>query len=293
MSSGFHYSSKANIKNYLVNTTAINTNGDSEIQVSEASSFTGTIICSSQNISDLTGIEAFTALTYLDCYNNQLTSLDVSSNIALITLWCNNNQLTSLDVSGNTQLINLIANNNQLECLNVKNGNNTNFITTNTTGFHSHNNPNLTCIEVDDINYSTNNWVNIVDPQVSFSIDCNNSCSGCATTPSTNVITACNSYTWLDGNNYTASNNTATFTTINAAGCDSIIALDLTINSSSQSSFIVEGLDSYTAPSGDVYTTGGAYTDTIPNAAGCDSIITIDLSLNYTGIGELNNHLNN
>ena len=61
-------------KNYLVNNTAINTNGDSEIQVSEASAFTGTIDCTGDAcgpwmlfISDLTGIEAFTALTVLDC----------------------------------------------------------------------------------------------------------------------------------------------------------------------------------------------------------------------------------
>ena len=111
----------------------------------------------------------------------------------------------------------------------------------------------------------------------------------CIPTSSTDIITACDSYSWIDGNTYTASNNSATYTTINAEGCDSTITLDLTINSSSQSSFIVEGLDSYTSPSGDVYTTGGVYTDTIPNAAGCDSIIIIDLSLNFTGIGELNN----
>ena len=66
-------------------------------------------------------------------------------------------------------------------------------------------------------------------------------------------------------------------------------SINLTINSSTLSSITAEGLDSYTAPSGTVYTTGGVYTDTIQNAAGCDSIITIDLSLNYTGIGELNN----
>ncbi|HHW59647.1 MAG: T9SS type A sorting domain-containing protein [Bacteroidales bacterium] len=46
----------------------------------------------------------------------------------------------------------------------------------------------------------------------------------------TDVITACDSYTWIDGNTYTASNNTATFTLTNAAGCDSIVSLDLTIN---------------------------------------------------------------
>ena len=35
------------------------------------------------NISDLTGIEDFTSLTFLSCDNNQLTSLDVSQN----TFW--------------------------------------------------------------------------------------------------------------------------------------------------------------------------------------------------------------
>ena len=87
----------ANFKNYLINNSNINTNGDSEIQVSEASAFTGAIECSSQNISDLTGIEAFTALTYLVCYNNQLTSLDISNNTALTLLSFSNNQIISLD----------------------------------------------------------------------------------------------------------------------------------------------------------------------------------------------------
>ena len=57
-----------------------------------------------KEISDLTGIEAFTALTSLTCVFNDLTSLDLSSNTALTTLSCNHNQLTSLDVSANTAL---------------------------------------------------------------------------------------------------------------------------------------------------------------------------------------------
>ena len=48
-------------------------------------------------------------------------------------------------------------------------------------------------------------------------------------TTSTDVQTACDSFTWIDGNTYTASNNTATYTLTNAAGCDSIVTLDLTI----------------------------------------------------------------
>jgi concanavalin A-like lectin/glucanase superfamily protein/type IX secretion system substrate protein len=38
--------------------------------------------------------------------------------------------------------------------------------------------------------------------------------------------------------------------------------------------------NSYTAPSGQIFTTTNIYNDTIPNAAGCDSIITIDLTIN-------------
>ena len=52
----------------------------------------------------------------------------------------------------------------------------------------------------------------------------------CISTSYTDTQTACESYTWIDGNNYTASNNTATYTTINAAGCDSVITIDLTID---------------------------------------------------------------
>ena len=44
------------------------------------------------------------------------------------------------------------------------------------------------------------------------------------------VQTACFSYLWLDGNTYTSNNNTATHTINNVAGCDSLVTLDLTIN---------------------------------------------------------------
>lgn len=47
--------------------------------------------------------------------------------------------------------------------------------------------------------------------------------------PVIDVQTACDTYTWIDGNTYTASNNTAQWTLANAAGCDSVVTLDLTI----------------------------------------------------------------
>jgi Leucine-rich repeat (LRR) protein len=188
----------ANFKGYLLGNTAINTNGDTEIQVTEATAFNGTIDCWGMGISNLTGIEAFTALTYLDCSlnqlkrldisantslnklgcsYNQLNSLDVSQNTALTELYCWNNQLDSLNVSQNTALIGLYCYSNQLTSLDVRNGNNTNFIGfVDANGnaipaFNASNNPNLYCINVDDATWSTANWT-VIDPQSFFSNNC-------------------------------------------------------------------------------------------------------------------------
>ena len=109
----------ANFKAYLVGNAAINTNGDTEIQCSEASSFSGTINCASLSISDVTGIEAFTALTNLTCNNNSLNSLDVSNNTALTYLNCGSNLLSFLNVSSNTSLYTLNAHSNSISSLNV------------------------------------------------------------------------------------------------------------------------------------------------------------------------------
>ena len=57
------------------------------------------IDCSRKSISNLQGVEYFTALTSLKCYENQLTSLDVSGFTALTFLSCYSNKLTALDVS--------------------------------------------------------------------------------------------------------------------------------------------------------------------------------------------------
>lgn len=177
----------ANFKAYLLGNTGINTNADSEIQVSEAASFAGTISINGLSITDLTGIEAFTALenlyangaslTTLDlsnntnlisvyCNLNSLTSLNVSNNTNLEELYCQNNSLTELDLNSNTSLTKLSCLGNNLTSLKVANGNNTNFTT-----FNATNNPSLTCIEVDDVAWSTTNWIQI-DAGASFSLNC-------------------------------------------------------------------------------------------------------------------------
>jgi hypothetical protein len=69
-------------------------------------------------------------------------------------------------------------------------------------------------------------------------------------------------------------------TLVNAAGCDSILTLTLTVTPALQSSFaetICFG-DSYTFKNQQL-TQSGTYKDTIVNAVGCDSIITLNLTI--------------
>jgi pullulanase/glycogen debranching enzyme len=112
-------------------------------------------------------VSANTALTFLSCSDIQITSLDVSANTALTFLNCHDNQLTSLDFSANTALTSLYCYSNQLTSLNVQNGYNTNF-----TILHAINNPNLTCIQVDNVAYSNAHWSNGKDATASFSTNC-------------------------------------------------------------------------------------------------------------------------
>ncbi|MEC8968618.1 MAG: SBBP repeat-containing protein, partial [Bacteroidota bacterium] len=66
--------------------------------------------------------------------------------------------------------------------------------------------------------------------------------SQCSPTTGTDVQTACDTYTWIDGNTYTFSNNTATHILTNVAGCDSVVTLNLTINSVSDLNTSLNGL---------------------------------------------------
>lgn len=99
----------------------IDTNGDGEIQVSEALQVYQLRI-DNANISDLTGIEYFTNLTNLNCSYNQLTSLGTVLSLPNLTaLYCNHNQFTTLDVSGITTLTQLACNNNSITSLTLNN----------------------------------------------------------------------------------------------------------------------------------------------------------------------------
>ena len=114
------------------------------------------------------------------------------------------------------------------------------------------------------------------DSVVTLNLTINRSTSGI------DVITACDSYTWIDGVTYTESNNTATYTLTNVAGCDSIVTLNLTINNSTTGTDVVTACDSYTWIDGVTYTeSNNTATYTLTNAMGCDSIVTLNLTVNY------------
>ncbi len=139
----------------------IDTNGDGEIQVSEAQLITGlTIIASS--ISDLTGIEAFTNLETLNCRINNLTSLDLTQNTNLISVNCSINSLTTLNVTGLQNLSRLIASSNFYETIDVSQNPNLNELVVdsnfNLTGLNVSQNPNL---ETLSLSYTTLSTVDV------------------------------------------------------------------------------------------------------------------------------------
>lgn len=188
----------------------IDTDGivNGQISTADALAKTGILNVDNKNIADLTGIEAFTNISRLDCEynnlntlnlstltellqircrNNNITSLNVSNNTLLTHFWAQsnalttinttsnanlqqlrvqNNNLTTIDISSNTNLVQLrCQGNNTLAELNAKNTNNTNM-----TFFIANNNPSLTCIEVDDVEYADANFSK--DPASSFATNC-------------------------------------------------------------------------------------------------------------------------
>lgn len=218
-----------NFKIYLIENFEININGDGEIQCEEAETYSGTIDCPNLNIADMTGLASFinissvfcndndlskldvsknTQLTQLNCSNNALTTLNVSENAQLQSLYCFGNQLTNLnlannksleilgcndnslinlDISQNPSLYQIWCYNNNLTSLNLANG-----INEDLAGVEAFNNPDLTCIQVDNAAFSTDNWTTEAfkfDEQHVFSENCT-PCLGLDFNPNFLVSTA-------------------------------------------------------------------------------------------------------
>jgi hypothetical protein len=111
-----------------------------------------------------------------------------------------------------------------------------------------------------------------------------------STTPGNDTIIGCDSlvspsgiYTWTTSGNYVD-------TITSPLGCDSVVNINLTLNSSSTGQLTTTACNTYTSPSGNnTWTSSGTYTDVIPNAVGCDSVITINLTVNTVDTNVLQN----
>ena len=124
-------------------------------------------------------------LIVLNIGHNAIETIDVSNNIYLETVIIDNNLISEIDVTNNSSISILdISDCPNLTSADLRNGNNSII-----TGFYSTGNLNLYCINVDDCEYSTINWNNILD-QHYFSEDCNSICGD-------NIINP-NNIVWLD-----------------------------------------------------------------------------------------------
>ncbi len=100
----------------------------------------------------------------------------------------------------------------------------------------------------------------------------------------TDVVSACGSYTWVDGVTYTSSNNTATYSGV--GGCT--VSLDLTINNDVTGVDTRSACNTYTWIDGlTYYTDNNTATHLISGGAstGCDSLVTLDLTIMEDALG--------
>lgn len=77
------------------------------------------ISCDNKEISNLKGIEFFTNIWLLECYYNNLTTIDLSHNKKLSYINCHHNQLKELDVSGLPLLKTFYCGHNALPSIDV------------------------------------------------------------------------------------------------------------------------------------------------------------------------------
>ena len=94
-------------------------NGDNRFSPSEIANAKW-ISCDNKEISNLKGIEFFTNIWLLECYYNNLTTIDLSHNKNLSYLNCHHNKLEELDVSGLPLLKTFYCGHNELQSIDVR-----------------------------------------------------------------------------------------------------------------------------------------------------------------------------
>lgn len=118
-------------------------------------------------------------------------------------------------------------------------------------------------------------------------------------TSGTDTQVACNVFTWIDGNTYTASNSSATYTITNGNmnGCDSIVTLNLTINTITGTATMATGILTASPSTGVSYQwvdcnnnnspiTGATAQSYTPTANGNYAVIVTDLNTSCSDMSD-------
>lgn len=154
-----------NFRSVLFDNYGITFDNTNNITNPEVAAAVNELDVQAQGISSLAGIEAFTGLRVLDCVFNNLTSLDLSSNLELSTLLCDYNQIETLIISENTELSVLSCDGNPLSGLDVAKNQSLTYLSCHTSDLTQLNvseNPLLTHLDcggnpMDSLDVSTNN----------------------------------------------------------------------------------------------------------------------------------------
>ena len=108
----------ANFKNALI-TEGVDTNGDGEIQESEALALIELVVYNAGIVS-LEGIQYFKNLQKLDCQGNFITSINIDSLTKLKYLDCEGNQITYLNLENTKELTYLNFSTNHLTTIDLR-----------------------------------------------------------------------------------------------------------------------------------------------------------------------------
>ncbi|CAM1361666.1 Por secretion system C-terminal sorting domain-containing protein (fragment) [Tenacibaculum xiamenense] len=135
----------------------LNTSGNSKLV---------TLVCSRNELESI-DTSNNPNLSFFSCGNNPINELDLRNNAALKVLHCARTDIRDLDLSLNINLERLTCHGADLHSLNLKNGNNIKL-----TQLRAYNNPDLSCIQVDNLELIDNRPGWNVDDSATFKIQC-------------------------------------------------------------------------------------------------------------------------
>lgn len=151
-------------KSYVL--SKCDTNNDGNVQINEAV-LIDSLTIESMGISDLTGMEYFSNLTWIQCGGNNISTMNTSNNPNLKFIHCNGNQINSIDVSNNPLLFYLECRDNELTALDFRNRGNGSLPYLDT-----RNNENLLCVSVDDPAYAYSSLYFFRDSTTAYNTNC-------------------------------------------------------------------------------------------------------------------------